>query len=390
MINRTAICTWLLATTSACASAPQPPAPAPAEPAFLTAEPAGNPAPADPVTVPEAARPSPPMTLESERAIQMEGAVLTHLARRQRLADASLPLLRAGVEMCAARGNEFGFRYSTLDEYSNPAERQVYGTILGIRAQPTVLMVMRGGAAERAGLMPGDVIRAAGSVEIGPGQTGSEAVTRILGRWPRDARLALRIERDGKPMEVGFAPEVVCDYTVSLAGGDEINAWADGDTIGMETGLMRFATLEHELQAVIAHEMAHNSEGHQQAKARNLVLSGLRGAVRDVAAAAADVRPPGEFSRTQEREADYVGMYYLARAGIDTRGIGLVWRRLAAEKLDDIRSTDPSTHPSILERSLHLDAIHREIARKRESGQPLLPNRTADGTLILPKSEGEG
>ncbi len=390
MINWTARWTWLLATTAACASGPQAPAPTPADVAFLAAAPVENPAPADFVKVPESAEPSPPMTLESERAIQMEGAVLTHLARRQRLADASLPLLRAGIEMCAARGNEFGFRHSTLDEYSNPAERKVYETILGIRTQPTVLMVMRGGAAERAGLRPGDVIRSAGSVGIDPGRTGSEAVTRILGRWPPDARLTLRIERDGKPMEFGFAPEAVCDYTVWLAGGDEINAWADGDTIGVEMGLMRFATLDHELQAVIAHEMAHNSEGHQQAKARNLVLSGLRGAVRDAAAAAVDVKPPGEFSRTQEREADYVGMYYLARAGVDTRGIGLVWRRLAAEKLDDITSTDPSTHPSILERSLHLDAIHREIARKRESGQPLAPNRSADGTLILPKSEGEG
>lgn len=390
MINRTAMWTWLLATASACASGPQPSAPTPADVALLTAEPAANPAPADPVPVPEAAEPSPPMTLASERAIQMEGAVLTHLARRQRLADAALPLLRSGIEMCGSRGNEFGFRYSTLDEYSNPAERQVYETILGIRTQPTVLMVMRGAAAERAGLMPGDVIRAAGTVEIGPGRTGSDAVARILGRWPRDTRLKLWIERDGKPMQLGFVPETVCDYSVWLAGGDEINAWADGDTIGVEMGLMRFATLEHELQAVIAHEMAHNSEGHQQAKARNLVLSGLRGAVRDVAAAAADVRPPGEFSRSQEREADYVGMYYLARAGVDTRGIGLVWRRLAAEKLDDIRSTDPSTHPSILERSLHLDAIHREIARKRDSGQPLLPNRSADGTLILPKSGGKG
>ncbi len=327
------------------------------------------------------------MTLESERAIQMEGAVLTHLARRQRLADASLPLLRGGLAMCEEHGKEFGFRHSSLDEYSNPAERQVYATILGVRTQPTVLMVMRGGAAERAGLMPGDVIRSLGSVEIGPGQPGGEAVARILGRWPAGERVTLMIERDGRPMAFSFAPEPVCDYVVRLAGGDEINAWADGDTIGVEMGLMRFATLDHELQAVIAHEIAHNSEGHPQAKARNLVLSGLRGSVRDVAAAAADVRPPGEFSRTQEREADYVGMYYLARAGVDTRDIGLVWRRLAAEKLDDIKSADLSTHPSILERSLQLDAIHREIVRKRQSGRPLLPNRSADGTLIPPKSE---
>jgi len=387
MINRPTMWTWLLASSSACAPAQPPPSPTPAHVAPPAADPVEASALNAAVPASRAAAPTTPITRESERAIQMEGAVLTHLTRRQRLADASLPLLRSGLEMCDSHGKEFGFRFSTLDGYSNPVEQQVYKTILGIRAQPTVLMVMRGGAAERAGLLPGDVIRSVGSVEVGPGQPGSEAVSRILDRWPVDERVMLMIERDGRPVAFSFLAEPVCDYAVWLAGGDEINAWADGDTIGVGMGLMRFATLDHELQAVIAHEMAHNSEGHPQAKARNLVLSGLRGAVRDVAAAAADVRPPGEFSRTQEREADYVGMYYLARAGVDTRDIGLVWRRLAAEKLDDIRSPVVSTHPSILERSLQLNAIHREIVRKRQSGQPLLPNRSADGRLILPNSE---
>lgn len=388
MINRTTMWTWLLASASACAPAHLPPTPTPADVTPPPAHAVEAATPSVPAPAPQAVEAPPPMTIESERAIQMEGAVLTYLGRRQRLSDASLPLLRHGLEICGVRANEFGFRYSTLDEYTDPAERRVYETILGIRTQPTVLMVIRGSAADRAGVMPGDVIGSVASVEVGLGEPGSEAVTRILKRWPHDERITLLVDRDGKGMAVSFAPEPACDHAVRLAGGDEINAWADGDGIGVGIGLMRFATLDHELQAVIAHEMAHNSEGHPQAKARNMVLSGLRGAVRDAAAAVADVRPPGEFSRTQEREADYVGMYYLARAGVDTRDIGLVWRRLAAESLDDIKNSDPSTHPTLLQRSLQLHAAHREIERKRQSGQALLPNRSADGTLILPEWDG--
>ena len=378
---------WLVlpAIAAACfQSGPIPPPPTPraaatppGDPVEVTATEAVPPPPAEEV-------PGPP-PIESERALQMEGAVLTHLGRLQRLNDLALPLLRGGLEMCEGRHrNEFGFRYATLDQYPADAERRVYETILGIRTWPTVLMIVSGGAAERAGLRPGDFITSAGSVTIPGGQPGRDSIAEIMKRWPQGTALPMRVERDGTAVGLSYTAETVCDYAVMLTEDDEINAWASGDGIHVSRGLIRFPTSDPELQAVIAHEIAHNSEGHLTALTNNLVLTGLRGAVRDVVAEATDLKSRGEFSRVQEHEADYAGMYYLARAGVDTRDVGLVWRRLAAENPDRVRDRDQSTHPSLPERFLRLEAAHREIARKREAGLPLLPSRSRDGILIVP------
>ena len=389
MRNRTTMWFALFGALSACASpAPFPPLPIPVTPPSLLPGPVEAPTATPVVRAPAPANPAAPR-LASERALQMEDAVLTHLSRLQRLHDLSLPLLRHGVDICGDHGKEFGFRYGTLDQYPDPAERQVYETIVGLRSRPTVSMVIDGSAADRAGLVRGDVITAVATVEIAEGQAGRDAIARMLERWPADTPIPVDILRDGAAVRLGFPPEPICDYAVSLSDNPEINAWATGDEVLIGMGLMRFSLSDNELQAAIAHEIAHNSERHQQAKADNLVLAGLRGAVRDVAAAATGVEPQGTFSRTHEREADYVGMYYLARAGVVAGDVGLLWRRLAAENLEGVKGGEASTHPSSPERLLLLEAVHQEIVRKLESGRPLLPSRAADGTLIIPEPGGE-
>ena len=387
MRYRTTTSVALSALVVACfQSGPIPPSPL----TGATASPAGAPArgTADtepPVDPPTAAAPTRP-TIESERALQMEGAVRTRLDRVERLHDLTLPLLRDGLEMCGAhRRSEPGFRYATLDQYPADAERRVYETVLGIRAWPTVLMVISGSAAERAGLMSGDYITSVGGVPVPGGRPGRDTIAAVTRRWPAGSAMSVQVERDGTAVALRYSPETVCDYDVALTEDDEINAWASGDAIHVSQGLMRFRMSDAELQAVLAHEVAHNSEGHLAEITSNLVLTGLRGAVRDAAAEAADPPSRVEFSRTQEHEADYVGMYYLARAGIDTGNVGQVWRRLAAENPDDVRDRGQSTHPSLPERFLRLEATHREITLKLEAGLPLLPNRTRDGALIVPR-----
>lgn len=380
--------TWvaLPALVAACfQSGPIPPSPGPGASPGPAGAPADATADTDPaVPPPLPAAPTRP-TIESERALQMEGAVRTHLDRLQRLHDLSLPLLRGGLEMCERhRRNEFGFRYATLDQYPADAERRVYETLLGVRPWPTVLLVVSGSAAERAGIAPGDLITSVGGVAVPGGQPGRDTIAAVTGRWPAASPLTVEVERDGAAVGLRYPPETVCDYDLTLTEDDEINAWASGAAIHVSQGLMRFPMSDAELQAVLAHEMAHNSEGHLAEITSNLVLTGLRGAVRDAAAEAVDPPSRSEFSRAQEHEADYVGMYYLARAGIDTGDVGQVWRRLAAENPDNVRDRGQSTHPSLPERFLRLEATHREVTLKREAGLPLLPNRTRDGTLIVP------
>ncbi|MYG36087.1 MAG: M48 family metalloprotease [Gemmatimonadetes bacterium] len=367
-------------------SGPLPPSPAPGAPAGPPGALADAAANAEPPPSPSGADAPTRPTIESERALQMEGAVRTRLDRLQRLHDLTMPLLRGGLEMCKGHlRNELGFLYATLDQYPADAERRVYETVLGIRSWPTVLLVVSGSAAERAGIAPGDFIASVGGVTVPGGRPGRETIAAVTRRWPAGSALPVQVERNGMAVDIRYPAETVCDYDIAVTEDDEINAWASGDAIHVSRGLMRFPMSDTHLQAVLAHEIAHNSEGHLAEITSNLVLTGLRGSVRDAAAEAARPLSRVEFSRTQEHEADYVGMYYLARAGIDTREVGQVWRLLAAENPEGVRDRGESTHPSLPERFLRLEATHREITLKLEAGLPLLPNRTRDGALIVPR-----
>ncbi|MYH10757.1 MAG: M48 family metalloprotease [Gemmatimonadales bacterium] len=331
---------------------------------------------AKPSTVASDPSPAGIPSVAGERALQTEAAVRTREARLQRLDDVSLPLLRQGPALCGHEVSHFGFRYLARAEVEDEAERDAYRELFGVGERPTIIGVTSGGAAQRAGLVPGDVIVELGGVEVPSGAQGSVEIAFQLVRRRAGEPLPVVVRRGRESVTLEITAERGCDFPIHLSPSDEINASADGRWIQVNAGLLRFLESDQELQLVIAHEMAHNTIGHSAQDREYDRLRGLRGAVRDAAAAAAGgVAPPGEFSQTQEREADYVGMYYLARAGIDTRGVARFWRRMAAEDAAGIRDRGDATHPAYPERFLFLEEVHLEIARKLEAGEPLIPDR---------------
>ena len=132
-------------------------------------------------TVPPEPEPEvpPPATIESERAVQLEGVYRTRATRIQRLHDLALPLLRGGVALCDGDGVELGFRYSTLDQFATREERSAWEAVLGLGSRPTIWMVIAGSAADRAGMRPGDVIASMGGL---PFPRGCPMPTRSTGR----------------------------------------------------------------------------------------------------------------------------------------------------------------------------------------------------------------
>jgi predicted Zn-dependent protease len=81
------------------------------------------------------------------------------------------------------------------------------------------------------------------------------------------------------------------------------------------------------------------------------------------------------FSKEFETEADYVGLYLVARAGKDYRQAAPFWRRMAAEHPDSIQDSFLATHPSAPERFISLEHTAKEIVAKASSGKKLLPEK---------------
>ena len=124
----------------------------------------------------------------------------------------------------------------------------------------------------------------------------------------------------------------------------------------MTAGMMNFVKDDNELASIIGHELAHNTMGHIRKIVTNLIIS--LGGTR--------------YTRLFESEADYVGIYYMTRAGYDPQGVEDLWRRLALTNPKSV--VRAKTHPVYPDRYLRIAATRDEINTKKSSGLTLLPN----------------
>ena len=143
----------------------------------------------------------------------------------------------------------------------------------------------------------------------------------------------------------------------------EPNAFAmPGGKVGINSGLITLANgNEDEIAAVIGHEIAHVAFRHgnkRMSQAIGIALGGviLNTAMRDksksdrtLASGAygigSTVGVALPFSRTQEREADYRGLFYSAMAGFDPRGAISFWKKMQSQskrKIPQFLSTHPN------------------------------------------------
>ncbi len=131
---------------------------------------------------------------------------------------------------------------------------------------------------------------------------------------------------------------------------DAINAFAFfGGHIGVHTGLMRRAKNESELASVLAHEISHVTQRHiarrMQAQQRSspLALASLIGGILIAmanpeagiaamqAGSAASAQMQIDYTRSNEQEADRIGITMLARAGFDPNAAATFFSTMAEE-----------------------------------------------------------
>ena len=169
------------------------------------------------------------------------------------------------------------------------------------------------------------------------------------------------------------ASDTWCKYSfvVTIVQSQEINAAADGRRIYISSQLIHALDSYEEVAFVLGHELAHNCLGHVQDR----IASTIGGVMIDAALGAAGVPTFGlfghlantVFSRSQEKRADELGLYMMARARISLEPTTDVWSKIP-------RGGYSITHPSNPERAKSMRKTINEIAAKRGKGQPLLPD----------------
>lgn len=336
---------------------------------------------------------------ELEAKKQRELVLEAFLARQGRLERVGYPILEAALPFCKDKR-----RYTTgawfWTESAFPEDlREAARTRYGVTDLVQVGIVRQDSPAAKAGLEPRDVPIKVNGWEVPTGaesyQTFIEHLDEVL---QSPTALTFQLRRDGRPVEVTVVPEPICNYRLVVERNDAKNAYADGERIVVFQGMMEFLTTDEELATVVAHEAAHNVMGHVDAKQTNAIVGGIFGLVLDIAAAAAGVNTQGEFTKLGaqagagtysvefEQEADYVGMYLMANAGLDASKAPNLWRKMAIQNPQAIAHR--TTHPTTPERFVSLEKTVEEIARKRIANAPLMPEMRPEGAVTPPATAG--
>lgn len=133
-----------------------------------------------------------------------------------------------------------------------------------------------------------------------------------------------------------------------IVDSPDINAFAvPGGVIGVNNGLLMYAQTEDELVTVLAHEIAHLSQRHFsrgvefQQRNQPLALAAMLASFVLMATVGGDAGMAGlaasqaaaqdsalRYSRTNEQEADRVGMQTLAEAGFDPHAAPAMFERM--------------------------------------------------------------
>lgn len=247
--------------------------------------------------------------------------------------------------------------------------------------RPTASSVVEGSPAAQAGLIAGDEIIALNGELIPAYGTARWMTHWIAANGTAPVRVDSR--RDGVHRSVSVTPVMGCSIPINYRVDEVANASASDAQIIINSGFLAITQSDAELAMVIGHELAHSTLGHLDKKRWNNLLGETAGAAIDVGILAGGVSTGGAFRRQFgmmgalaysvgfEREADYVGTYYAARAGYDTRGTEEIWRRMGLLSPSSI--TSARTHPVTAVRFVQIRKVTAEIEEKKRRGLPLNP-----------------
>lgn len=176
------------------------------------------------------------------------------------------------------------------------------------------------------------------------------------------------------PPQPGFQ-----NWEVVVFESDQVNAFAlPGGKIGVYTGLLKVAKNQDQLATVIGHEVAHVLADHSNERLSQSQLANAGLSLANIAIAASEYREYHQmtmaalgigvqygvilpYGRTQESEADIVGLDYMAKAGFNPNQSIDLWKNMSAASGGNQPPEFFSTHPSHSTRIKELQATIRTL-----------------------------
>jgi beta-barrel assembly-enhancing protease len=295
-----------------------------------------------------------------------------YMEQRAHVESVAFRLRRAAAMTCASQDKtkpDLGLVVWSLANFSNGQDRAALHDEFGLTEAVTVAIAAQGAPAQAAGVEAGDIITHINDQLLPIGQGATERFISLSNAAIRKGPVRLRLNTGNT---ITLSPEIVCEYPALLVRSSDINAAADGRVIAITTQFYDLTKSEDELALILGHELAHNILGHlKTSETRQRKLGGLLDAFLKSsisAALASSATPP--FSVEKEMDADYAGLYFIARAGFGISAAETFWSRLNKS----ISTGMVKSHPSGTERLKALKKAIAEIKAKQKSAAPLEPN----------------
>ena len=320
--------------------------------------------------------------VEAERRNQQIEQIRDYFANRSRLQSIAFRIRAANRDACNNRASaEIGLEAGTIESLPREYRSFAHEALSLSWTQATVLSVAETSPAAIAGIKPGDHVLTFNNEAVPRSGTRGWIAQFVRNNGERPVRVLVR--RDGVDNIRMVSPVLVCATPVQLTADPVPNAFTTGDKIVIHSSLLRMARTDAQLALVVGHELAHVTLGHLDKQRANEFLGQASGIIIDRVLLAATVWTGGLFTRELgragrlafsvdfEREADYVGAYYAARAGYDLVGAEEFWRTYSLEIPDSIRAG--KTHPVTPVRFVQLQKVVAEIADKRRRNVQLIP-----------------
>ncbi|MGH1408620.1 MAG: M48 family metallopeptidase [Aeromonas sp.] len=183
----------------------------------------------------------------------------------------------------------------------------------------------------------------------------------------------------------------ITSWEVVLFDSKQVNAFAlPGGKIGVYSGLLKVAKNQDQLATVIGHELTHVLAQHSNERLSRDQLTGIGLTVANAAIGSSDslggaatmaalglgvqVGIALPYGRTQESEADRLGLELMARAGFNPAEAIPLWQNMSAAAGGNTPPQLLSTHPSNENRIAELQAQQAEV-------QPLYEQARANGLV---------
>ena len=260
--------------------------------------------------------PAPPLSID-EKAAEFEVILNQYIALNQRLENVAYTVLSSNTLSCPETVKSAGMKVHTVQDY--PDALQSYaGVFFGISDHPVIRIIAANSSADQVGLKPGDRVVKLGEFDLVSGPNAKQFFEALRTKEFTSGATTIEVRRGNQNQVRRLSPKPICGYPAQLFYSEAVNAHTNGEEIWVTSELLRQVESDTSLALIIAHELAHATQGHM-----NL-----------------------EPTKALELDADRLSLTYLARAGYDPEEAVGLWQENPLNHEKD----ETGSHPTRAER----------------------------------------